>query len=164
MACARIGHMKSSRSGHRCPFPSQNRPSCRVGCQRVALFCRVLFQQPLSKLRMTVSVSRSSPVIYFELFPSDEQYCFGYLVSYLPYSSSSSDYLSPFALCMALPCSLVGRNSHDYYGDSVTIGLSSLRPSHVPSSSNVSSNNLGSPFMPLNEFITHRLLSKTWYR
>jgi hypothetical protein len=33
--------------------------------------------------------------------------------------------------------SLVGRYAHDYYHDSVTIGLAPLRRSHVPSPRNV---------------------------
>lgn len=44
----------------------------------------------------------------------------------------SSDHLSPFAVYAALPRS-------DYYEDSVTIGLASLRRSRVPLRLNVSS-------------------------
>jgi hypothetical protein len=51
----------------------------------------------------------------------------------IPFHRSS---LSHFALYAALPHSLVGRCSHDYYCDSVTVGLASCRPSHVPSSRN----------------------------
>jgi len=43
-----------------------------------------------------------------------------------------SDHLSPFAMCATLSRS-------DYYEDSVTIGLSSLRRSRVPLRLNVSS-------------------------
>jgi hypothetical protein len=43
-----------------------------------------------------------------------------------------SSSLSPFALWPALPTS-------DYYGDSVTLGLAPVRPSHVPLVLNVSS-------------------------
>jgi hypothetical protein len=46
-------------------------------------------------------------------------------------------HLSCFALRTDLPFPLVGRNPHDYYHDSVTIALSRLRPSHVPSRRNV---------------------------
>ena len=35
--------------------------------------------------------------------------------------------LSPFALSLAFPASLVGRHSHDYYGDCVTLGLAPFR-------------------------------------
>jgi hypothetical protein len=38
-----------------------------------------------------------------------------------------SNHLAPFALFPALPDSLVGRYSHDYYEASVTIGLAPLR-------------------------------------
>ncbi len=38
---------------------------------------------------------------------------------------------------MAFPFSLVGHDSHDYYGHSVTIGLASRRQSRVPSQRNV---------------------------
>ena len=50
----------SSRSPYYPPF--RNRACCRVGSQRVTILA--LFQQPPSKLRMTVSVSRSFPVIF----------------------------------------------------------------------------------------------------
>jgi hypothetical protein len=42
-----------------------------------------------------------------------------------------SDHLAPFALFPALPDSLVGRDSHDYYEACVAIGLAPLRRSHV---------------------------------
>jgi hypothetical protein len=38
-----------------------------------------------------------------------------------------SDHLFPFALFPDFPDSLVGRYSHDYYGNSVTLGLAPLR-------------------------------------
>ena len=38
-----------------------------------------------------------------------------------------SSHLRPFALRTALPSPLVGRYSHDYYGHSVTLGLSPRR-------------------------------------
>jgi hypothetical protein len=40
--------------------------------------------------------------------------------------------LSPFALRLAFPTLLAGRDSCDYYGDSVTMSLSAFRPSPVP--------------------------------
>ena len=43
-----------------------------------------------------------------------------------------SDHLSPFALYTALSCSPDGRDSVDYYGDSVTLGLAPRRRSRVP--------------------------------
>ncbi len=41
--------------------------------------------------------------------------------------------LLPFALCVALPRALVGRDPDDYYGSSVALGLAPGRPSRVPS-------------------------------
>ena len=46
-------------------------------------------------------------------------------------------HLCHFPLCTALPCALVGRDSHEYYWHSVTMGLASGRPSRVPSQRNV---------------------------
>ena len=51
----------------------------------------------------------------------------------------SSDHLSPFALCPVLPGALDGRDSADYDGDSVALGLAPRRRSHVPSMVDVSS-------------------------
>jgi len=47
-------------------------------------------------------------------------------------TSGSSDHLSHFAMWWAFPTA-------DYYGDSVTLGLAPVRPSHVPLVVNVSS-------------------------
>ena len=64
-------------------------------------------------------------------FTEDIQHRFGVLhYAYLP-ALQVSDHLAPFALWTAFPSSLVGRDSHDYYGASVTIGLAPLRRSHV---------------------------------
>jgi hypothetical protein len=41
-------------------------------------------------------------------------------------------HLSPFALWTAFPSSLVERGSHDYYGDSVALGVAPRRQSQVP--------------------------------
>ena len=49
----------------------------------------------------------------------------------------SSGHLFPFALRTALPFSLVERNFHDYYENSVTFGLAPFRQSRVPSLRNV---------------------------
>ena len=49
----------------------------------------------------------------------------------MPFQSLVSDHLFPFALQAAFPPSLVGRYSHDYYGNSVAIGLASLRRARV---------------------------------
>ena len=97
-----------------------------------------LFHQPPSEPRLTLSVSRGSPGTGSRMVPDDDgEDRFGcphpaYLT--IPFHRS---YLSHFALYAALPRSLVRRRSHDYYCDSVTVGLASWRPSHVPSSRNV---------------------------
>src|SRR4029450_2938110 len=59
--------------------------------------------------------------------------------SRVPRGSCVSNHLSHFALWTALPSSLVGRHAHDYYWDSVALGLAPRRPSHGPSPRNVSS-------------------------
>jgi hypothetical protein len=41
----------------------------------------------------------------------------------MPPGHQISSHLCPFALWTALPSSLVGRDSHDYYEHSVTLGL-----------------------------------------
>ncbi len=46
---------------------------------------------------------------------------------------SPAAHLVPFALCAAFPRPLVGRDSDDYYGTSVTAGLAPRRPSRFPS-------------------------------
>jgi hypothetical protein len=42
-----------------------------------------------------------------------------------------SSHLAPFALRAAFPPPLVRRDSHDYYGACVALGLAPLRRSHV---------------------------------
>jgi hypothetical protein len=70
--------------------------------------------------------------------------------------SRSSDHLSPFALCTALACSLDGRDSIDYYEDSVAIGLAPRRRSRVPSGAERIERDGGAPLIPLNWFATNR--------
>ncbi len=48
-------------------------------------------------------------------------------------------HLVPFALRLAFPISLVGRDAHDYYETSVAVALASGRRSHIPSTLDVSS-------------------------
>src|SRR5215510_2314748 len=57
--------------------------------------------------------------------------------SRVPHRSWTSDHLCHFPLCTALPCALVGRDPHEYYWHSVTVGLASCRSSRVPSPRNV---------------------------
>jgi len=52
--------------------------------------------------------------------------------SRLPPRPSGVDLL-PFALCAAFPRPPVGRHAHDYYGNSVALGLAPGRPSRFPS-------------------------------
>jgi len=49
----------------------------------------------------------------------------------IPPGHQTSSHLCPFALWTALPSPLVGRDSHDYYGHSVAIGLAPRRRSRV---------------------------------
>jgi hypothetical protein len=57
--------------------------------------------------------------------------------SRVPHRSWTSDHLCHFPLGTALPCALLGRDSHEYSSHSVIVGLASLRPSRVPSRRNV---------------------------
>lgn len=56
--------------------------------------------------------------------------------------------LPPFALWMAFPSALVGRNAHDYYGGSVTVCLSTLRQSRDTVHDERYQAILGGPFIP----------------
>jgi hypothetical protein len=90
----------------------------------------VLFQRPLSEPRLTVSVSRGSPVTSW---PVSSRRC----ASCVP---NECLFIRLPAALRPVPGgtgSLVGRDSHDYYGGSVTLRLAPRRPSHVASSRNV---------------------------
>jgi hypothetical protein len=76
---------------------------------------------------VSLSISSGSPVVY-ALTPKTVS---AFRIS-RTLTSGSSDHLSPFAMWRAFPTS-------DYYGDSVTLGLAPVRPSHVPLVLNVSS-------------------------
>ena len=90
---------------------------------------------------------------------NDTQYRVG--ISHLAYLSVAAYRVT----CPTSPCGrlsrlpLVGRHSHDYYWDSVALGLAPRRPSHVPSLPNVESE-VGSALMPLDGFISHRPVIK----
>ena len=58
-----------------------------------------------------------------DAFTEDIQDRFGVLPLRIPRGASMSSHLCSFALRTALPSSLVGRCSHDYYEHSVTLGL-----------------------------------------
>ncbi len=45
----------------------------------------------------------------------------------------NADHLCPFALWTTFSSSLVGRDSYDYYGHSVSVEVAFLRKSRVPS-------------------------------
>ena len=66
-----------------------------------------------------------------------------------------SDHLFPFALFPAFPDALVGRYFHDYYGNSVTLGLAPFRRSHVRPCC-TSERDLGAPLISLNIFTRYR--------
>src|SRR3954447_23905606 len=54
-------------------------------------------------------------------------------------SLSIAEHLCPFALWTAFPSAPAGRDSCDYYGHSVAIGLAPRRPSRIPLALDVSS-------------------------
>jgi hypothetical protein len=93
--------------------------------QKRATGC-VLFQPPPSEPLVSLSISSGSPVVY-----ATPKTVSAFRIS-RTLTSGSSDHLSPFAMWRAFPTS-------DYYGDSVTLGLAPVRPSHVPLVLNVSS-------------------------
>ena len=63
--------------------------------------------------------------------------------------------LCPFALWSAFPTAVVGRDAHDYYGHSVTLGLAPRRPSRI-STRATSEHAVGAPFVPLRGRMAHR--------
>jgi hypothetical protein len=88
----------------------------------------VLFRRPPSEPDVPAFRASGSPV----LIVNDRQHGCG--VSHLAYLTVvvNREHLCPFALRAAFPLSLVGRDSHDYYEHSVTVGLAPLRPSRIP--------------------------------
>ena len=66
-----------------------------------------------------------------------------------------SDHLFPFALWTAFPSALAGRDSCDYYGNCVAIGLASRRRSHVRRC-RTRQRDLGGPLISLNALAGHR--------
>jgi hypothetical protein len=82
-------------------------------------------------------MSSRSPVTWSAKIANADQVSFGVpQLAYLTNPDPLGD-LPPFALCAAFPRALVGRDAHDYYGGSVTLGLAPLRPSRVSSPRNV---------------------------
>ena len=87
----------------------------------------VLFQPPLPEPCLHLSAHTALQ------FPGASQFT---CVSTQMLSHRSLDYLLynllPFPLRQAFPDSLVGRDSHEYYGSSVTMSLSAFRRSRIP--------------------------------
>jgi len=71
-----------------------------------------------------------SLVTYAVALTEDSQYGLAFCISHT-FLSLVSGHLFPFALQAAFPPPLAGRYSCDYYGNSVAIGLASLRRSRV---------------------------------
>ena len=70
-----------------------------------------------------------------------------------------SGHLAPFALQAAFPPSLAGRDSGDYYGASVALGLAPGRRSHVRPC-RTWQRDLGVPLISLNALTGHRSWSR----
>jgi len=107
-----------SRHGHRTYHPGVS-PGSPVNRKQIHL--------RVEQLSIQFVTRQSSPAAFTE----DTQYHLGALhFACLPVSLVS-DHLCPFALRTAFPPSLAGRDSCDYYGHCVAIGLTSRRRSHV---------------------------------
>src|SRR5260370_42170402 len=81
-----------------------------------------LFQSPLSERSVTVSVSLRSPAV--NVVASRQQVTFSTTLAFRISRTAwrlRSDHLCPFALWTTFSSSLVGRNSYDYYGHSVSV-------------------------------------------
>lgn len=105
---------------------------------------------------MSLSISRGSPVLH----PKSPRVMNSPATAFRISRTSqlcSSENLVPFALYTALPCSLDGRNSVDYYETSVTIGLSARRPSRVPFDVERIERHVGPSHIPLNRVALDRL-------
>ncbi len=114
---------------------SPHRTSSRVGHQRVAL-TGTFPMAPLQTARESFDLKQLSSGLLRASLAS----CPDLLrrsASRVPHRRWACDHLCHFPLCTALPCALVGRDSHEYYWHSVTLGLASYRPSRVPSQRNV---------------------------
>ena len=93
-----------------------------------------LLQSPLSERSVTVSVSLRSPAV--TLVASQRQVTLSATLA-LRISRTAwllnADHLCPFALWTTFSSSLVGRDSYDYYGHSVSLEVALFRKSRVPS-------------------------------
>ena len=90
-----------------------------------------LFQRPLSEPRLTVSVSRGSPVPCVG-WPVSSRRC----ASCVPNEGLFIRFPAALRPVPGGPGSLVGRDAPDYSGGSVTLRRAPRRPSHVASSRN----------------------------
>ena len=126
----RLGR-RPARCISRSPFPTaplRTGLECRVGGQRVTLAGTF----PTASLRTDRDRFRVNQTL--QLTSSHSVQVFVHLA---PFPFQLPARLFPFALWTALPSSPVGRDSHDYYGNSVALGLAPRRRSRVPSSGNV---------------------------
>src|SRR5258706_3953307 len=93
-----------------------------------------LFQSPLVERSVTVSVSLRSPAV--NVVALRRQVILSATLALRISRTAwllSSDHLCPFALWTTFSSSPVSRNSHDYYGHSVSLEVALLRKSRVPS-------------------------------
>jgi hypothetical protein len=133
-----LGHLQHN--SYSCDFVSQpppNRTCRRVGHQRVAL-TGTFPMAPLQTARESFDLKQLSSGLLRASLASWPA-LLRRSASRVPHRAWASDHLCHFPLCTALPCALVGRDSHEYSWHSVTLGVASGRPSRVPSPRNVSS-------------------------
>ncbi len=109
---------------------------------RLPVSCRdaVLSQQPPPEPCVYLSIDKDSPGGVRTFTSNNLLPCYSFSRSgvkqrhYAHLFPTWLKMLLPVLLCPAngLTVSLVGRDSHDYYQDSVTIGVATRRPSRVP--------------------------------
>src|SRR5215831_13803397 len=116
--------------------PPPNRTGGRVGHQRVAL-TGTFPMAPLQTARESFDLKQLSSGLWRASLASWPA-LLRRSASRVPHRRWTCDHLCHFPLCTALTCALVGRDAHEYYWHSVTVGLASDRPSRVPSPRNVS--------------------------
>ncbi len=121
--------------------------SCReVGRRRGALAGP--FPTPSSRTRRDRFRSPGSPATIPRLLVVGHRVPLRRYALRIPHGLRMSGRLCPFALWTAFPSSLVRRDSHDYYGHSVTLGLAPCRRSRVRPCC-TSERDLGVPFISL---------------
>src|SRR6266699_1920974 len=100
-----------------------------------------LFQRPLPERDGPLSRHHRSPEIRVFSTPLQQ----GSLGTSMPTPTFECDLLSSFALSVNFPQSLVERDFHDYFNDSLTLPLARVRP--ILRSSNCLSLHLGAHFV-----------------